>query len=91
LTDHQHSRQCQELLGQLSDYIDGELETAICDEIEQHLHSCHNCRVLVDTTKKTITLYQRHHRAAETELSPEVNSRLWQALRDAGYPANRDS
>jgi len=54
-----HSPACQALLGQLQDYIDGDLEETLCVELEQHLADCDDCRVLVDTTRKTVTLYRR--------------------------------
>lgn len=75
-TGHDHSS-CQELLGQLSDYIDGELEEALCAELEAHLAGCPNCRVMVDTVRKTITLYSRQ---ATTELPSEVEVRLFRVL-----------
>ena len=79
---HQHTSQaCRDLLAQLSDYIDDELEASLCTRLEQHLQDCHDCRVLVDTTKKTILLYRQHYR---TTLPPEVLSRLWQRLEDEG-------
>jgi anti-sigma factor RsiW len=86
--DHHHSPRCRELLAQLSEYIDGDLEGALCQEIEHHLASCHDCQVLVDTTRKTVALYRRHHRQTEAELSPEISERLWAALNTAGYPSN---
>ena len=50
--------ECQHLLGQLSDYVDGELEQTMCEEIERHLADCQNCRVVVDTLSKTVALYR---------------------------------
>ncbi|MCB8983827.1 MAG: zf-HC2 domain-containing protein [Ardenticatenaceae bacterium] len=50
---------CQQLLGDLSAYVDGEAQTAVCAAIEQHLAGCENCRVVVDTLHKTIFLYQQ--------------------------------
>jgi len=78
--EHHHSSECKELLGQLSDYIDGELEAAICAEIEAHLAQCHDCRVLVDTTRKTVLLYRQKEQENELKLSPDITSRLWTAL-----------
>jgi anti-sigma factor RsiW len=69
---------CRELLSQLSDYIDGELEAALCDELEAHLADCPNCRVMVDTVRKTITLYQT---ATPAELPPDVEARLYRVLK----------
>jgi anti-sigma factor RsiW len=74
--EHDHST-CRDLLGQLSDYIDGELETALCAELETHLADCPNCRVMVDTVRKTITLYQSQ---ATAELPSGVQKRLYKVL-----------
>ena len=49
---------CKEMLGSLSDYIDGDLEAQLCAEIEQHMAGCGNCRVVVDTLSKTVSLYR---------------------------------
>ncbi len=68
---------CRELLGQLSDYLDGELEEAICAELEAHLAQCPDCRVMVDTTRKTITLYRV---SAADALPPDVETRLYKVL-----------
>lgn len=84
MTEHQHrSAQCQKLLGQLSDYLDGELEAKLCAELEAHLSGCKDCQVLVDTTQKTIRLFRLHHQT-EAEISPDVLARLWQTLDQAG-------
>jgi len=56
MLDHDQSK-CQSLLGYLSDYVDGELDPELCSEIEQHLEGCHNCHIVVDTLRKTISLY----------------------------------
>ncbi len=53
--DHNH---CKHLLGALSDYIDGELGSALCSEIEQHLQGCEDCRIVVDSLRKTVYLYK---------------------------------
>lgn len=49
---------CRHLLGSLSQYIDGDLESDLCAELERHLAGCENCRVVVDTLQKTVYLYQ---------------------------------
>jgi len=69
---------CRELVVQLSEYIDGELEAALCAELETHLAECPNCRVMVDTVRKTITLY---HSYGTPELPSDVQDRLYRVLR----------
>jgi predicted anti-sigma-YlaC factor YlaD len=49
---------CQDLLDQLSEYLDRETREELCREIEEHLDKCHDCRVVVDQTRRTILLYQ---------------------------------
>jgi anti-sigma factor RsiW len=76
-TEHKHAF-CDELLGQLSDYIDGELEATLCAELEAHLAECPDCRVMVDTVRKTITLYRAQIPA---ELPADVEDRLYRVLK----------
>jgi anti-sigma factor RsiW len=69
---------CRHLLGSLSDYVDGTLQDEICAEIERHLSDCENCRVVVDTLNKTISLY--HESAARTTTPASIRERLFQRL-----------
>ncbi|GEM_PF-275965 len=63
-------------LEQLSDFIDGELAPELCAELEQHMAECTNCRIVVDTLRKTISLYHTLG-ASQTELPADVEERLW--------------
>lgn len=72
-----NDQNCQHLLAQLSDYIDGEAAADICAEIEQHLLECDNCRVVVDTLRQTIDLY---HTLPQPALPEDVRRRLYKSL-----------
>jgi anti-sigma factor RsiW len=72
------SQMCINLLSQLSDYIDGELEDTLCAEIEQHMADCPDCRAVVNTLEKTITLYRSAGRA---EVPQDVQDRLYKVLK----------
>jgi anti-sigma factor (TIGR02949 family) len=74
--DQKHN--CRDLLGSLCDYVDGELSAELMREIEQHLSTCPDCRVVVDTTKKTISLVHTEERAADCP--EEVKGRLFKTL-----------
>ncbi len=77
MMDHNHVN-CETLLGSLSEYIDGELSPELCREIEKHLSGCENCRVVLNTTKRTIDLVQS---PAETVPVPDdVRERLFKRL-----------
>ena len=70
---------CQSLLAYLSDYVDGELSAELCQELEDHLAECQDCRIVVDTLRKTISLY--HTCAADPqEVPPIVRERLFRTL-----------
>ncbi len=48
---------CKEALREISEYLDGELDAALKQTLESHFKKCHHCRVVFDTTRKTIELY----------------------------------
>ncbi len=74
---HIHSESCRALKDQLSAFIDGELDDALCQEIERHMQSCENCRVMIDTLRKTVILYREE--PPET-VPPDVHARLVKVL-----------
>ena len=70
---------CRHLLDSLSPYVDGDLSAELCTELERHLSDCENCRIVVDSLRKTVYLYQ----VASDELPcvPEdVRQRLYHCL-----------
>jgi anti-sigma factor (TIGR02949 family) len=77
MNDHMHAK-CEELLGSLSAYIDGDLAPALCQELEKHLEGCENCRVVLNTTKRTIELV--HSPVEKSELPEDVRERLFKRL-----------
>jgi len=68
---------CKSILGTLSDYVDGVAQEDLCREIERHLSECEDCRVFVDTLKKTIHLY---HSSTVSDLPQGVRERLFVSL-----------
>ncbi len=57
-------KKCREYMGEINDYLDGELDPTICDEIENHIGQCENCRIMVDTLKQTVVLCREGKREA---------------------------
>lgn len=74
---HRHE-ECRQLLGSLSNYIDGDLEQVLCDEIEHHMGECENCRIVIDTLRKTVELYQIT--SASPTVPEDVRKRLFHRL-----------
>jgi predicted anti-sigma-YlaC factor YlaD len=75
-------KNCKSLLGSLSDYVDGIAQEELCRELERHLADCENCRIVVDTLKKTVYLYQSD---SETDLPLAVRERLFKRLNLMDY------
>ncbi len=68
---------CKDVIRELSDYLDGDLAREVVAEVERHMQHCEDCRLVVDTTRKTISLYCNQQPAP---LPDEVHDRLHQAL-----------
>ena len=68
---------CTDFLAKLTDYFDGQIDSALLAEVKEHLGTCHHCEVVVDTTRKTIDVY----RGTETyEFPAELSNRLRAAV-----------
>ena len=50
------AKKCQEYISDLNSYLDGELPDELCEQIEEHLGQCRNCRIVVDTMRQTVSL-----------------------------------
>jgi len=74
---HMHNKDCQFLLADLSDYLDGEASEAVCAEIEAHMRECEDCRVVVDTLKQTVHLY---HTLPQPDMPEHLRARLYKSL-----------
>ena len=71
-----HSR-CRDMLESLSIYVEGEAPSALCSRIERHLAGCADCRIVVDTLRKTMDIYRRLPRP---EMPREARERLYASL-----------
>ena len=79
MSTHTDHSECKHLLASISDYVDGELSDKLCSEIEHHLAECEDCRLVVNTMKKTIELYHTTARN-NTDVPTDVRSRLFHRL-----------
>ncbi|HKV27224.1 MAG TPA: zf-HC2 domain-containing protein [Candidatus Acidoferrales bacterium] len=68
---------CRNVVRELSNYLNGELDTSLKQSIEIHMEHCEDCHLLVDTTKKTIQIFCN---SEPLPLSDEVRNRLHDAL-----------
>lgn len=50
---------CRGVLDVLSDYLEGQAGSDVCEQIEEHLRGCERCRMHIDNMRKMITLYKK--------------------------------
>jgi len=68
---------CTEFLKELTDYLDGKITESLRIELDEHLHWCKECHVVMNTTKKTIEIYRDNQ---VYELPDDLRNRLHQAI-----------
>jgi len=69
---------CKDILEKLSEYIDGELDPRLCQDLERHMEDCCPCLIFVNTLKTTLTLFKY---AANEPMPKEVHLRLHDYLK----------
>lgn len=47
---------CAEFLAEFGDYLEDAISPEVRAQLEQHLHECKTCKVIVDSTRKTIQI-----------------------------------
>jgi anti-sigma factor RsiW len=78
------SHSCREHFAALSEYLDGELDPAVCADLEEHMDDCPPCQAFLESLRRTVDL-TRH--LPDQELPEEVRQELVEAyrkIRDTG-------
>lgn len=68
---------CKKVIVEISSYLDGILDSSTKSELELHLSHCTDCRLVVDTCRKTIQIFCN---SEPVPLPEDVRSRLHSAL-----------
>jgi len=76
---------CQEVLDQLSDYLEEDVAAELRLQIESHLNGCRHCHLEVDTLRTTIQLYRLDDPVGlPIRLSERIRVALEAAYREKG-------
>jgi len=59
---HNHAK----VFAEICDYLGGDLDSAPCREIRDHLESCPECAVYFDSIRKTVYLFRQHEKDLKT-------------------------
>jgi anti-sigma factor RsiW len=68
---------CKKVIHELTSYLDGVLDSTMRNDLEQHLGRCTDCRLVVDTCRKTIQIFCN---SEPVPLPEDVRKRLHSAL-----------
>jgi anti-sigma factor RsiW len=68
---------CPQFLEELNDYLDDEVDAEMRSELERHLSKCPGCRVIRDTTRKTVRVFKG---LEPYPISSQLESRLLRAI-----------
>ena len=68
---------CSDVINSISDYLDAEAAQELCAELEAHFAECPQCRIQIDTVRKTISLFRSE---ASHECPEQVRTRLHAVL-----------
>lgn len=69
---------CQDVIRDLSNYIDDDLDADLKRELESHVKECSDCGLVIDQTKKTIEIFCD---SEPVELPSDMRNRLHEAVR----------
>jgi len=69
---------CRQFVSGLNDYLDGPLDAASRARFDRHVGACPRCRIVCDTTRKTIQLYKT---CLPGGVPPALEARLMAAIR----------
>ena len=70
---------CSKYIQDIAGYIDGEIDETLCTQLEEHLKTCNNCRLMVDSLKQTVVLCRE---GKKESLPKEIESKLNSALKE---------
>ena len=64
---------CEEVLAELSNYLDDDLNQSIRQQVEEHMLHCNSCRAVYDSTRKTLRIVTE---TGSFELSESVSVQI---------------
>ena len=74
-------KDCQAIFAMLSEYLDGQLPPATCEELERHIRDCPPCVEFLDSLKKSVKLCSEYSPSENPPaLDPAVKASLQQAF-----------
>ena len=74
-----HSRKpgrCRQLFAALSDYLDGLVDDAVCQEMQTHLHDCEPCKAFLNSLENAVQQCRSYRPGCELPQSAKLTKEL---------------
>lgn len=76
-------RRCRKLFAALSDYMDGLVDDAVCEQMGKHLDDCKPCQAFLDSLEETVKQCRSYQPACGPSDSAKLKKRLLQQYQAA--------
>ena len=67
---------CRHLFAQLSDYMDGVIDEAICDEMKRHISDCEPCQAFLSSLQDAVGRCRAYRPAMDSERAEQMRREL---------------
>jgi len=67
---------CRQLFAALSDYMDGVIDDAMCDEMDRHLHDCQPCQAFLASLKHAVDRCRSYRPECDSKHAERLRSQL---------------
>jgi len=75
--------QCRRLFAALSDYMDGVIDDAVCDEMDRHLHDCQPCQVFLASLRSAVAQCRSYAPRCHGQRAEQLRKELLPKYRQA--------
>ncbi len=82
-SDPPKPRHCRALFAALSDYMDGLVDEAVCEQMGKHLHDCEPCQAFLDSLEETVKRCRSYQPVCGRSESPKLKEQLLQQYQAA--------
>lgn len=80
-SSHVPSRRCRKMFAVLSEYLDHQLDPAMCAELEAHLEGCKPCVGYLASLEETVRRLKRHRtRPVDPKVAAQIRKKLLRAF-----------
>jgi RNA polymerase sigma-70 factor (ECF subfamily) len=74
--EHERPQRCRHLFAALSDYMDGVVDDAMCEEMDRHIHQCEPCQAFLASLKQAVAQCRSYAPQCDARRAEELHQEL---------------